>query len=175
VARVRKLHLPLQARSAALALAVCAAGCATTAPLATAAAATQGVLTVAQVRALFSAHGITLDASTFTKAKTRFVFPASLTKNVVVLVPSAGRAQGLSDLVVLVWTHPSKAQQASATWVRALQDRNGWFAVDYNVVWSSTHQSEVGSPILHAITNRIIVDECIAGGRSAADCGKLVA
>ena len=154
---------------------VCTVCCVIAAPVSDAAAATPGVLTVAQVRALFSAHGIELTPSTFAKAKTRFLFPASLSKDVVVLVPSTGHAQGLSDLVVLVWTHPSKVQQASATWVHQLQDRDGWFAVDYNVVWSSTHQSEVGSPILHAITSKIIVDECEAGGKSAAACGKLVA
>jgi hypothetical protein len=158
-----------------LAFAVCGAGYTIAAPASDAAAATPGVLTVTQVRALFSAHGIELAPSTLAIAKTRFVFPDSLSKNVVVLVPSAGHAQGLSDLVVLVWTHPSKAQQASATWVQQLQDRDGWFAVDYNVVWSSTHQSEVGNPILHAITSKIIVDECMAGGKSAAACGKLVA
>ena len=158
-----------------LAVVACAACWASAAPVSDASAATPGVLTVAQVRALFSAHGIELAASTFAKAKTRFVFPPSLSKNVVVLVPSAGHAQGLPDLVVLVWTRPSKVQQASATWVNLLQDRDGWFAVDYNLVWSSTHQSEVGNPILHAITSRIIVEECMAGGKTAAACGKLVA
>jgi hypothetical protein len=175
VAWVRRLVVAQHAPRALLALAVWAVGGGAAAPGSGAAAATPGVLTVGQVRALFAAHGIALETSTFAEAKTRFVVPPSLSNNVVVLVPSAAHAQGLSDLVVLVWTHPSKVQQASARWVQALQDRNGWFAVDYNVVWSSTRQSEVGNPILHAITSKIIVDECIAGGQSAAACGKLVA
>jgi hypothetical protein len=155
-----------------LALAACASCWAVAAP---GAAATPGVLTVSQVRGLFAAHGIELVSSTLAKARSRFVFPASLTNDLVVLVPLTGHTQGLSDLVVVVWTHPSRAQQASASWARQLQDRNGWFAVDYNLVWSSTHQPEAASPILHAITNTIIVEECRAAGSSAAACAKLVA
>ena len=159
-------------RRGVLAAVACAVCCAIAAPVS---GATPGVLTVSQVRALFAAHGITLGSSTFAVAKTRFGFPASLTKNVVVLVPTTGHSQGLSDLVVLVWTKPSKAQQASSAWVHQLTDRGSWYAVDYNVVWSSTKQSEVASPILHAITDKIIVEECEAGGQSAKACGKLVA
>ncbi len=162
-------------RRAVLAGAVSVACFASAPPLSGAAAGTVGVLSVSQVHTLFAAHGIELEPSTFAKAKSRFLIPASLSHNVVVLVPEPAHAQGLADLVVLVWTHPSKAQQASATWVHALQDRDGWFAVDYNVIWSSTHEAETGSLILHAITNKIIIEECVAGGQSATACAKLVA
>ena len=172
---MRNTLLGRQLRSAVIAGAVFAACAAIAAPLSDGAATTAGVLTVGQVRTLFSAHGIELEPSTLTKARSRFLIPASLSQNVVVLVPEPGHAQGLSDLVILVWTHPSKAQQASATWVHALQDRDGWFAVDYNVIWSSTREAETGSLILHAITDKIIVEECMAGGQSATACAKLIA
>ena len=39
----------------------------------------------------------------------------------------------------------------------------------------SASKAGVSSAQFHAITSKIIMDECLAGGKSAAACGKLVA
>ena len=135
------------------------------------------VLTAGRVQALFAAHGIELGPGTLAEARARFIAPVLLLeRQVEVLVPRKGHDQGLADLVVIVWSHPSAAQQASAAWTAQLHPvGSGWFAVDYNIVWSSTRQAEAASPILQAITKTIIEDACVAGGKSAVTCSNLVA
>jgi hypothetical protein len=165
----------LSIAAAALACALGASAALACALGASANAATAPPLTVSAVRALFAGQGIELVPGTERQVVARLEIPASLPRDVVVLVPAKGHARGLSDLIVLVWVHPSKAQQASATWVNTIHPHQGWLGVDYNVVWSSTRQSEVASPILRAITSKVIVGQCRKAGGTAAACSSLAA